>query len=149
MELENLKQQAQSELAPTTTLLEDVCGWMVTNFSLVFILLLTTRINIVPPFFFLPSVLPFLRNVLLLLLFFFFPSKSHHTHFLAISLKPTNQHTHHPSLLFTLLIYSYLRFVRPFPPSPFKLYLVKSSFYPFMKIHETIFIQVLHTIDHS
>ncbi len=73
MELENLKQQAQSELAPTTTLLEDVCGWMVTNFSLVLILLLTTRINIVPPFFFLPSVLPFLRNVLLLLFFFFFP----------------------------------------------------------------------------
>jgi hypothetical protein len=51
MELENLKQQAQSESALTTTLLEDVCGWMVTNFSLVPILLLTTQVSIVPPFF--------------------------------------------------------------------------------------------------
>ncbi len=85
MELKNLKQQAQSESTPTIAPFEDVCGWMVANFSLVPILLPTTQINIIP--FFFPSMLLFLRIFYCLFLFF---SKTHDTHFPTTYLLPTN-----------------------------------------------------------
>jgi len=35
------------------------------------------------------------------------------------------------------------------PPHPALPHLVKPSFYPFMKLHETTFMLVLHTMSHS
>jgi hypothetical protein len=93
MELKNLKQQVQNESTPTVAPFENVCGWMVINFSLVPILLPTTQINIIP--FFFPSMLLFLRNFLLF--FFFFSLNPQHP--LPYHLSPTYKLTHPPPWL--------------------------------------------------